>query len=204
MGEELICRIYYKNWGTKFNVNIRYKIININSDLITIKNIKTGQTYDVYEAILYKHFRYGYCATCHSCQGASIKNHITIHEWNKTHLVSREWVWCALTRATDFNKVYFFKNDDADDRMEHNQLINYLKNKIEGYKRQDAHRLASIRDLNAGRELNLDNYVDVEWCMERMRGTCGKCGCDFHIENKKGVMSSNFTAQRLDKQFLTH
>ena len=192
VGEELICRIYYKNWGTKFNVNIRYKIININSDLITIQNIKTRQTYDVYEAILYKHFRYGYCATCHSCQGASIKNHITIHEWNKTHLVSREWIWTALTRCVDFNNVYFFRNDDADDRMEHNQFINYLKNKVDGYKQQD---------LRAGRDLNLDNYVDVEWCMERMRGTCGKCGCDFHIEKKKGFMSSNFTAQRLDNNF---
>ena len=87
-------------------------------------------------------------------------------------------MWTSLTRATDFNNVYFFKNDDANDRMEHNQLINYLKNKVEGYKRQD---------LNAGRELNLDNYVDVEWCMERMRGTCGKCGCDFHVEKKKDL-----------------
>ena len=49
--------------------------------------------------------------------------------------------------------------------------------------------------------LNLDNYVDVEWCMDRMRGTCGKCGCDFHIENKKGVMTSNFTCQRVDNNF---
>ena len=34
--------------------------------------------------------------------------------------------------------------------------------------------------------------------MDRLKGTCGKCGCDFYIEIKKGAMNSNFTCQRVD------
>ena len=144
------------------------------------------------EELLNKHFRYGYCATCHSCQGASINNNIVIHEWDKSYLVSREWIWTAYTRARDFNKVAFFKNEKAEEKMEQQLLINYLKTKIDGYKTQD---------LKAGRELNENNFVDVNFCMERLKGTCQKCGGDFHIEIKKGALSSNFTCQRVDNNF---
>ena len=104
--------------GAKFNANIRYKILCINSKGITIENIKDKKKYTLTEELLNKHFRYGYCATAHSCQGASINNNITIHEWDKSYLVSREWLWCSLTRARDFNKIAFFKSDKANERME--------------------------------------------------------------------------------------
>ena len=193
VGEEMICRLYLKtDEGVKFNANIRYKILCINSKGITIENIKDKKKYTLTEELLNKHFRYGYCATCHSCQGASINNNIVIHEWDRSYLVSREWIWTAYTRARDFNKVAFFKNEKAEEKMEQQLLINYLKNKIDGYKKQD---------LKAGRELNENNFVDVNFCMERLKGTCQKCGGDFHIEIKKGALSSNFTCQRVDNNF---
>ena len=192
INEEMICRLYLRHDDAKFNANIRYKILCINSSGITIENIKDKKKYTLPEELLNKHFRYGYCATAHSCQGASINNNITIHEWDKSYLVSREWAWCSLTRARDFNKVAFFKNDKANERMEKQLLINYLKNKIEGYKKQD---------LKASRELNEDNYIDVDWCLDRLKGTCQKCGVDFYIEPKNGLLSSNFTCQRVDNNF---
>ena len=103
-------------------------------------------------------------------KGARIKNSITIHEWQRSRLVSREWLWTAITRATDFNNVSFYHNVEAEQDIQEQRLVNYFKNKIEAYKQQDK---------KAGRELNLDNYVDVDFCMDRMNGTCGKCGCDF-------------------------
>ena len=174
VGEEIICRLYLRDGDAKFNANIRYKILCINSRHIIIENIKDKKQYTLTEELLNKHFRYGYCATCHSCQGASINNNITIHEWNKSYLVSREWIWTAYTRARDFNKVAFFKNEKADEKMEKELLINYLKNKIEGYKKQD---------MKAGRELNEDNYVDVNFCMERFKGHLSKMRWWFPYRN---------------------
>ena len=77
--------------------------------------------------------------------------------------------------------------------MEQQLLINYLKNKIEGYKKK--------QDMKAGREFNENNYVDVNFCMERLKGSCQKCGGDFHVEIKNGALSSNFTCQRVDNNF---
>ena len=177
INEEMICRLYLRHDGAKFNAKIRYKILCINSRGIVIENIKTKDKHTLTEELLNKHFRYGYCATAHSCQGASIKNKITIHEWDKSYLVSREWLWCALTRTRDLCNVSFFKIDKANERMEKQLLINYLKNKIEGYKRQD---------LKAPRELNEDNYIDVDWCLDRLKGTCQNAQLIFTLNLKMG------------------
>ena len=65
--------------------------------------------------------------------------------------MSHEWIWTAFTRADDFRKVKFFKNDKFDWVMDKNRIMNYLDNKIEGYKQQDR---------KAGREINDENYID--------------------------------------------
>lgn len=40
------------------------------------------------------------------------------------------------------------------------------------------------QERTAGRELSEENYVDVDFCMDRLNGTCGRCGCDFCFESK--------------------
>ena len=58
-----------------------------------------------------------------SRQGTSIGGTITIHKRQKSYLVSREWLWCSITRAKDFDNVYFFKNENADEEMQTNFVI---------------------------------------------------------------------------------
>ena len=192
IGDEIVCKLYLKQNGEKFNANIRYTILCIKNSNITIENIKTKKKSTLDEDTLYKHFRYGYCSTAHSYQGASVKNNITIHEWQRSRLVTREWLYTAITRCVDLNNVSFYENNEAEQDRVEQKLINYFKNKIEAYKQEDR---------KAGRELNLDNYVDVDFCMDRMNGTCGKCGCDFYFETKKGNINSNFSCQRTDNNF---
>ena len=190
VGDELVCRLYYRSdGGDKFNVNILYKILCIKSSCITIQNMSTNTKHTTTEEILRKHFRFAHCITCHSAQGASVSKTITIHEWDKPHLVSREWFWCAITRCVDFNNVRFFKSNKFENEIHENLLRRYFQNKIDGYKRQDK---------KSKREINEENYIDVEWCMSRLKGCCGKCGCKFEIERVKGQISSNFSAQRQD------
>ena len=90
------------------------------------------------------------------------------------------------------NNVSFYENTQAEQDRVEQQLMNYFKNRIEGCKQQDR---------KASRETNEDNYVDVGWCMDRLQSTCGKCGCGFYFETKKGVITSNFTAQRTDNLY---
>ena len=94
-----------------------------------------------------------------------------------------------MTRARDLNKVYFFKNDKCNEEMERGLVIEYFKNKIEGYKHQDR---------KGKREIDEENYIDLKWCVDNFKNGCGKCGVRFDFDKFNGKMSSNFTAQRLE------
>ncbi len=193
--ELLICRLYRKDDKGKFNVNIRWKILKVEGKRITIQNIKDlKDVRTVDDWILDKHFRYAYCARCHSRQGASVAGNLTIHEWNKDWLISKEWIWTAVMRTRDFNDVYYFDNERYEEHMNKElskEIIKqYFQNKIEGYKYQDR---------KAGRELDKEDYIDVKWCVEKLKnGHCHKCGVSFDFEVKGSKISSNFTAQRME------
>ena len=76
--------------------------------------------------------------------------------------------------------------------MDKNRIVNYLENRIEGYKQQDR---------KAGGEINDENYRNAEWCLKRMRNYCQRKG--FELEIRRGKSCSNFTAQRIDND-LSH
>ena len=86
-------------------------------------------------------------------------------------------------------QIYFFKNDKADEEMFKTLVVNYFKNKVEGYKMQDR---------KADREVDEESYIDDKWCMKMFKGCCGNCGVKFNLDTRGGKMTSNFTAQRVD------
>ena len=88
----MICREYRKTKTYKLNVNFRYEIINISDPWITIANIKTREEITLHIGILRSHFIFAFCYTCHSVQGCSIDDDVTIFDWNH-HLITREWLW---------------------------------------------------------------------------------------------------------------
>ena len=138
-----------------FNVTITYEIVSIDDWKVEIQDIKSKSIFMTNTTTLDKHFIHAYCATCHSSQGASVDKSITIHEWNKEHLVSREWVYTAITRARYINKVKFFVNKDVDDTdLNEAQLTRYLEHKIKQYK---------LQDMKAEREIDDKKYNDVKW-----------------------------------------
>ena len=153
------------------------KVVNISGNVVTLENIKSKDRYTTDVYTLDNHFRYDYCTTCHSAQGASIKGKITIHEWEKSYLVSREWIWCALTRSTDFNNVLFFEGKTNNSELSEENLHRYLSNKIKNYKLQDEAKK---------RKIDNDEYVDVEWFMKRINGYCQNCGCRFEFDVSNG------------------
>ena len=126
IGEILICRLHKKDCEGKLNVNIRWKVIKNEGYKKTTQDIQDTENIDIID----KPFRYAYCATTHSRQGTSISDNMTIHEWNKDYLVCREWLWTSITRARDFNNVYFYKNKECEEDMFKSLVINYFKTKL--------------------------------------------------------------------------
>ena len=141
-------------------------------------------------------FIFAYCATAHSSQGASVDKSITIHEWDKSHLVFREWIWTSLTRGTDLHKVkYFLKTDDDADELTEEKLIRHFEKKISIFK---------IQDLNGNREIDESKNIDVQWLMDRINSRCNRCSCEFEFNIDKGIVFSNMTSQRIDNSQSHH
>ena len=189
IGEIMICREYRKTKTYKLNVNFRYEIISITDPWITIANIKTKEEIVLHVGILRSHFIFAFCFTCHSVQGCSIDDDVTIFDWNH-HLISREWLWTAITRARDLNRVKFYKySSDLNEEFNEKCVENYFQRKVVAYKEQDR---------KANRTIDKFNYIDAQWLLDRVNDKCYNCGCGFTLSIDSGNINSNLTAQRLD------
>eukprot|EP00438_Fugacium_kawagutii_P015581 Skav229714 [mRNA] locus=scaffold49:189255:192446:+ [translate_table: standard] len=187
--EEVICREYIKLKNVKLNVNFRYRIKNILFDRVLLEDVKTLKQQYVPLQTLRKSLIFAYCFTCHSVQGTSVDDNITIFDY-KHYRADRHWLWTCITRCTDLNNVKFYRySDDKEDIFNKRCIMHYLNRKVQAYKEQD----------RAGkREIDNDNYIDAEWLHERLNSCCGCCGKDFDVAISEGNIYSNLSAQRLD------
>ena len=144
-----------------------------------------------------EHFIYDYAKTCHCYQGSTITEKYTIFEWNRV-MISRRWFWTAITRATDFDNVYFYLPKDKDkkviqqeEKKEEHILNTYFQYKINSYMRQDK---------EANRPINREKYINVKWLFDNMKkGACVRCGEFFSYDIRNGqIRNCNFTADRPD------
>ena len=148
VGEISICRKCKKVGNTKSDVNYRFRVVHISGKVVPLENIKSKDRYTTDMYTLDNGFGCDYCTTCHSAQGASIKGKRTIHEWEKSYLVRREWIWCALARSTDFNDVLFYEGATNNGELNEENPHRYLANKIKKYKLQDEAKNRKIDETN--------------------------------------------------------
>ena len=184
VGETLVCKKFWKMKNIKFNVNYEYEITFVlEKDLvITDKSMGIDTNFTVPIKMIKSNFIHGYCRTCHSFQGSSIDNEITIFDWDLFY-TTRKWIYTAITRATDFKNVYFYngKSTEINDQL----LDKYLVQKINGYKQQDK---------NAKRAIS-KNYITKDW-LRSCFGTNCRCSSVFTFEYMNGDLTSNLTADR--------
>ena len=99
VGEVLVCRTYFKIKKQVFNVNYEYKITALECDAITLNT-----TLLVPIDAVRKNFIHAYCRTCHSFQGTSLSDRLTIFDWKFAH-VNRKWLYTSVTRATELKNA---------------------------------------------------------------------------------------------------
>ena len=189
-GEKIVCRKYLKLKNLKFNVNFEYTIDTITGSNFTIIDESTDQAFTLPKDLIQKNFIHSYCRTCHSFQGSSVNEAITIFDTD-FYFVTRKWVYTAVTRATDLSRVFVYvgpgftvKEQNEDDVLER-----YLELKVHNYKSQD---------LKAGRALPPSGYVTKQWLFDQYGKTCPGCGDCFRFELFKGRVDGNLTADRID------
>ena len=180
-GDNLICIDRFKIGGDIFHRNFKFKVTKVQDDVITL-----DEKWKIPIDIIRKRFIYGYCRTAHSMQGKSIKNPITIFDW-KHRCVTNEWLYVAVSRCTDLNNVTF--SNYIEDENTNDALIKYFKNKVENYKKQDK---------KAKRQIDENNYINIEWMFENINTVCSHCEDVLEYEVAEGKVISNFTAHRPD------
>ena len=116
--------------------------------------------------------------------GSSINNNITIFDWN-LWCSTREWLYTAITRATDFKNVSFY--DGGSEDITEELLERYLQQKLCKYRKQD-------RD--GGRTIDVANYVDCQWLRSCFGGSCSGCGIQLSYWLKNGKVQSNFNCRQ--------
>ena len=181
-----------KTKGKKLFTNYVYIIESIDKKEFTISEPvdEVKMTFDI--GMLEKHFKLPYCVAVHSVQGLSLDGKVTLFDCN-TPYVDRNFVWTAITRVRELDNITYFEHpDDEIQRLENSRLLQYLKLKIDFYKKQD---------IDAKRSINKETYIDVEWftdqinCHER----CSLCNVNYYmVLDESNNVFCNISVDRVD------
>jgi len=189
VGEKLVCRKFVKEGKHKFKVNFEFTISKVTPHDLTLKDESTDEEMEIGRNTADRYFIHSYCRTCHSFQGSSIDDQITILDW-RFKFVNRKWLYTAVTRATELKNVMFYSGRTANHTMQdERQLDRYLIAKVAHYRKQD-------RD--AGRKIRIESYLTPEWLKAQYGKNCSGCGDCLTFEIKGIQVLSNLTADRFD------
>ena len=171
-------------------VNYEYEITDVKDKTLMLQDIAGDQKFEVKTVDARKRFIFNYCSTCHSAQGQSIDESITISDW-KFAFISREWLWTAVTRATELDIVYFYKY--AEGEFNTDLITSYFKRKVEAYREQDRTRTNDKLPKDI-----IKKYVTAEWLMECVNKCCPICNNELYTHFKDGNAYTNISADRVD------
>jgi hypothetical protein len=171
-------------------VNYEYEITDVKDKTLILQDIACDKKYEIKITDVRKKFIFSYCSTCHSAQGQTLDECITVYDW-KFAFISAQWLWTAVTRATSLDNVYFYEY--AEDEFNTDLITSHFKRKVENYKEQDITRSNDKipKDI-------LKRYVTAEWLMECVNKFCPICNNELYINFKDGNTYTNITADRID------
>ena len=110
----------------------------------------------------------------YSVEGLSINDKKTVFDCN-TPYVDRYFIWTAITRATDLNKVQIFELSEKEVMsLKRSWVRLHFNQKVQGYKQQDK---------KAGRHYNNKDHIDPEWfkIQHRNHKGCPFCNKLFEV-----------------------
>ena len=82
------------------NVNFQYDIVQILEGQLLMKNVKSGKLQAIPLENSRGSFIFAHCSTCHSAQGCSVDDEITVFDYNHSSVKNYpEWIFTCITRA---------------------------------------------------------------------------------------------------------
>jgi hypothetical protein len=198
VGQTLRCRMYLKKPRL---------YINYCHDVLGFERSEKGDIIGIYledidiplaPSLVRKHFIYNFASTCHSLQGQSASNGITLFDVEGWYC-TREWFYTALTRTTSLSEVYFWDVEAVGTVTGLPVVLRSdfklaLEAKLSGYRKQDE---------NAGRTWEPSDFVDGEYIMglyDEQDGKCAHCAESFPPRWKPDN-NQQPTVDRIDNTF---
>jgi hypothetical protein len=172
-GMFLRCRKYIKPIGQakcKLYINFLYLIEKITKMEFTITDPFTKESFDLTIDYLDK-FSLNYSQTCHSLQGITVQNEITI--FNIGFLfVTREWFWTAISRCTSIKDIYVYISPETKEQKEVKRYA--IQKKINDHKQED---------IKKGRNFTEKDFINLETVKDLWRKQDGQCAlCNTELE----------------------
>ena len=193
VGQTLRCRKRLQVNGERMHINYVYKVASRWEGGLVLKS-SLGTAYEVSFASLAECFAYNYAHTCHSLQGMSVAEGISLHDLI-FYFVTREWFYTALTRSRDLDKIYYWDPSVVLHDLQvvkEGELEIKMERKLAGYKAQDA---------KAGRPFEEADYVSVDdfkLLLEEQDYRCAVCAEVMALVWKDAKDNTQFTLDRLD------
>ena len=200
----------FRTKDKQVNKNFEYTIGKITENSITLmdevfddnmENLILVEFATLSKKQIETYFKHSYCFTCHSRQGSTIKQPITIHQWDFKY-ATRKWLYTAITRTTEFDNVYFMidKQFTEKQKKENEEKLEisinqYFRKKIQGYIQQDKNNNLDLNDV-----MQCDEYISLKWLKKCINSACSNgCGNILTVDADDNFnVSSNITAQRLN------
>ena len=163
-------------------------MIGVSDKIIALKHISTGEIFDVKREVVRNNFIYAYCYTAHSKQGCSVDGDIVIYDWHLWY-VYKNWLFTSITRATDVNRVKFYRYAEGEEDKNKALVKQYFERKVLSYIQQNK---------KAGRDVNDGEFVDVFFSMSLMNTQCENCNEPLTVDFEDGNITSNISCQRVN------
>jgi hypothetical protein len=168
VGLELICKKTLKNGCC---TNGTYQIIDIDDNIFTLMDLE--ESYIVEKETIKAYFDMPYARTCHSYQGLSENEALTIFDLDH-YMTDNDWVYTAITRTTDLNNIYIYdgkypyKKDSRDLKIK-------IQERIQGHLKYD---------IDTGKEI-LGKYITLDWVLNKLKNNkiCKYCHKHFDTSN---------------------
>ena len=195
IGQNVVCRKYFKNKAMTLNTNYTYKIISFLKGIYKIKDETNNIVYDISTNLMQNNFILEYCRTIDSMQGASVSEKMTIFDLNLPY-VSKNHIWVAITRARSLKNLQIFIHPENEVKSyTYARIRQYFNMKIQNYKNQDN---------KAKRDFKAEDYIDENFIFQQQKKTNNKCSyclkdLEIFIDNDNTV-KSNLTIDRVDNK----
>lgn len=169
VGQQLICRKSMKIAKFRTYVNYTYTVKEIKDNSFILND--GDDDIEIFADLIYKHFKLPYARTCHSYQGMSENEPITIFDINH-FMVDIPWIYTAITRTTQLDNIHIYIGDMDDGTK---LLREQIENMIIGHINADA---------DAGRDV-VGKFITANWVMNQLKETkiCKYCKKDFDVSS---------------------